>query len=440
MFTRLVRRQLIAFAIVAAVVTTYSLVKYVQFGRMLDLGNIHVAAEMPVAGGLYQNAIVTYNGVQVGLVHDVQPTTTGVRANLRIDNTTKIPANLTAYVRSTSPVGEQYIDLRPKGPGGPLLAEGSIIPSNEVVLPVPTDELINQVNALVQTLPQKSLNVTLDELDSAFNRSGPALGDLLTSAQRFVITAQDNLTPTLGLVDVLGPFLGTQISVAPQIQSIFSTLVPFTGQLDRSDEKFRSILKKMPGFTDQISGISDDLEDPLPMFMANLAADGEVLRVYLPHVRQALVLGPPTVAMLQSIFVDSDPSGFAKLDFTSSVNSPPYCKQGYLEKRDDTNFQGVPPPPKGDTFCQAPHDSPQVVAGARNAPCPNSAVRSAYAIDCGFDFTNPAQPASSRVTPYDPSSGRFIDPMGNFFQLGNDSTGDNPPTDSRSFLLRPLGL
>jgi hypothetical protein len=177
------------------------------------------------------------------------------------------------------------------------------------------------------------------------------------------------------------------------------------------------------------------------MFMANLTADAEVLKVYLPHVRQALILGPPTIAALQSIFVDSNPSGLGKLDLVPSVNSPQYCKQGFVAKRDDTNFQGPYSPPKGDTFCRAPHNSPEVVAGARNAPCPNSRVRSAYAIDCGFDFTQPVRSARSRVTPYDPGSGRFIGPLGNFFQLGNDSTtADTPPPDTRAFLLRPLGL
>src|SRR5215469_10881056 len=139
----------------------YAMFQYVGLGPILGVGQYRVAVNMPAAGGLYANAAVTERGVTVGKVDDLHLTGHGVVADLSIDNGVKIPSALAAKVANTSAVGEQYLELTPKAGGGPYLAAGDVIPAREVSLPLSTDTLLADLNALLHSVPQQQLTVTV---------------------------------------------------------------------------------------------------------------------------------------------------------------------------------------------------------------------------------------------------------------------------------------
>ena len=126
MLSRLVRVQLIVFAIASIVGVAVMVVGYVQAPTLLGVGRITVTLELPAAGGLYRFSNVTYRGVEVGKVIDVRAVDgRRVEATLSLAESPRIPAKLVARVRSVSAVGEQYVDLQPPREGPPYLQDGS---------------------------------------------------------------------------------------------------------------------------------------------------------------------------------------------------------------------------------------------------------------------------------------------------------------------------
>jgi phospholipid/cholesterol/gamma-HCH transport system substrate-binding protein len=114
MLTRLVRRQLVAFAAVTIVVLAILMLNYVKLPAVLGFGRYEVTANLPEAGGLYPRANVTYRGHEVGVVTSVDLRGGGgVVARLQIDDGVKIPRSAQVQVRSVSALGEQYLDLVP---------------------------------------------------------------------------------------------------------------------------------------------------------------------------------------------------------------------------------------------------------------------------------------------------------------------------------------
>ena len=71
MRSRLVRIQLVAFAIVAMLGLLYVGAKYVRLDNLLGFGEYDVNAEFKDSGGIFTNAEVTYRGVPVGRVGDL---------------------------------------------------------------------------------------------------------------------------------------------------------------------------------------------------------------------------------------------------------------------------------------------------------------------------------------------------------------------------------
>ena len=58
---------------------------------------------------------MTYRGITIGKVTDVEPTEKGAEATMSIDTQYKIPLDASANVHSVSAVGEQYLDLVSEG-------------------------------------------------------------------------------------------------------------------------------------------------------------------------------------------------------------------------------------------------------------------------------------------------------------------------------------
>ena len=83
-----------------------------------------------------------------------------------------------------SAIGEQYVDLRPRTNSGPYLRNGSVIPMRDTTIPQAVAPMLDQVSALVKSLPKEKLSALLDESYKAFNGAGYDFGSLLDSATK----------------------------------------------------------------------------------------------------------------------------------------------------------------------------------------------------------------------------------------------------------------
>ena len=108
MIARRTKLQLLAFAVVAVLGMSYLGFKYVGLDRLVLGSGYDVGADFRDSGGIFVNAEVTYRGVAVGRVTDMQLVDDGVRVTLSIDpDADPIPADTEAMVATRSAVGEQ---------------------------------------------------------------------------------------------------------------------------------------------------------------------------------------------------------------------------------------------------------------------------------------------------------------------------------------------
>src|SRR5262249_53045549 len=155
MLRRSTRIQLVVFVLIGVLVMGYTAIRYANLGRLFSVrGYYGVQLELANAGGIFPQANVTYRGVSVGRVGAVRLTSTGVEADLNINNSAPpIPVDLQASVADLSAVGEQYVNLRPATSAGPYLTQGSVIPRRSTELPLPVTSLLTSVNQLATSVP-----------------------------------------------------------------------------------------------------------------------------------------------------------------------------------------------------------------------------------------------------------------------------------------------
>ncbi|MGQ4618642.1 MCE family protein [Nocardia sp. R7R-8] len=391
MKTRLIKGQLIVFAVLAVVSLVYGAVHYIGIQRISGFGTYTVTADFAEAGGIYESATVTYRGVEVGRVTGVGLRDGSVRVRMQLRHGWDIPAGASAAIKSTSAIGEQYVDLVPADNSGPYLNDGSHIPRSRTTVPIPTGEVLDKTQSLLAGVSTDSLRTTLDETYRAVNGAGPALASLIESSADFLDLAQADIGPTLALINDFEPILHTGNSIRTELKSSVHDLGSFTDQLVRSDAELRGVLGEGPPAANAVSRTLQNLSTPLPSLLADLQTVGQVLRVNVPQLRQILVVYPALAAAVDYSVVGGGfqtddnllaPAAALDVKLGNTLNPPP-CTEGYqaTQRRDPSDTRPAEVPP--DNYCKIAPDDPKVIRGARNTPCATDpSVRTADIANC----------------------------------------------------------
>lgn len=397
MLTRFVRNQLIIFTVASVLGIAAMTLVYMQLPTLLGIGRMTVTVELPRTGGLYRFSNVTYRGVQIGRVTDIKASRDGAVATLSLATSPKIPADLQASVLSVSAVGEQYVDLLPRTDSGPYLHNGSVITAGNTTVPQKVGPMLDQVSALLDTIPKEKLAKLLDESFKGLNGSGDELATLFDSSSALAKDFDATADRTRTLIEDGKPLLDGQAVSADALRTWARSLAGVTGQIAEDDQQLRGLLQNGPGAVDEASALLEQVKPTLPVLLANLTTVGQVGVTYHASLEQLLVLLPPYVASIQAVGLPrNNPTGFTQGDFTLTINDPPACSVGFLppsQWRSPTDLSDIDTP--DGLYCKLPQDSPIAVRGARNYPCMGQPGKRAPTVEiCESD--QPYMPLSMR--------------------------------------------
>jgi len=370
MLTRFVRAQLIIFAIVSVVGVAVMIFGYLQAPTLLGIGRITVRMELPSGGGLYRFANVTYRGVQIGKVTDVDLNRTGAFATLSLNTSPKVPADLMAEVHSLSAVGEQYVDLLPRNSNPPYLQDGAVIPLRMITIPQPVGPMLDKVSALMGSIPKGRLSALINESSKGLDDAGFDLGSLLDSSYTLTRDFHGAADQTKSLIDDSVPILDGAVESGDATRIWARSIAGVTGQLVDDDPQIRSLLTKGPGAFDEVSALLNQVKPTLPLLLANLTSLGKVAVTYHASLEQLLVLVPSFFRGIASTGPSNNATGLPIGAFRIGLGDPVACTAGYLppsQWRSPADTTTVDTP--DGLYCKLPQDSPIMVRGIRNLPC-----------------------------------------------------------------------
>lgn len=389
---RLPRRIWLQLAIMAAVTVIAGGVMafgFVNVPALLGIGRYNVTLQLPASGGLYPTSVVTYRGSEIGRVTSIDVTPDGVDAILELDSSTKIPSDVSAAVDSRSAVGEQFVELSPKGGDDTArpLGDGDVIPVGRTQIPPDIGGLLDATNRALQAIPQDNLKTVVDEADKAVAGLGPELSRIVdgsTSLAREAAKNQDSITQ---LIDQSPPVLNSQVQTADSIATWADRMASITGQFKAQDAAFADLLNIGGPALDEGTAVFDRVAPALPVLLANLVSLGEIAVTYRSDIEQLLVLFPQGTAVMSAIVAANantkqDYKG-VYLDFNLNINLPPPCNTGFLPVRQQRGFSDVdyPERPAGELYCRVPQDSDLNVRGVRNIPCEGNPAKRAPTVE-----------------------------------------------------------
>jgi len=408
MLSRFVRIQLVIFSIASIVGVLVMAFVYMQVPTLLGIGKITVTLELPSSGGLYRFANVTYRGVQVGKVTDMDVSRTAATATLRLDTSPKIPADLVAEVRSVSAIGEQYVELLPRTDSPPYLRDGSVIAMRDTKIPQQVSPMLDQVSVLLNSIPKGTLQTLIDESHRAFGGADYDLGSLIDSSSQLSGDLNGVADRSVTLVQDSRPLLDSQVQTTDALQLWARSLAGVTQQVVDDDAQVRTLLEQGPATADAVSQLFSQVKATLPILLANLTTFGKVGVTYHPSLEQVLVLLPPFVANVLSSAPENNPTGIPLGDFRIQLADPNPCTVGFLPPSQWRSPEDLTPVDTPDgLYCKLPQDAPIVVRGARNAPCMGVPGKRAPTVEICYS-DKPYQPLAMRQHtlgpyPFDPN-------------------------------------
>ena len=318
----MVRVQVLIFATVSLLGVAYVGVRYVGLGDRWFGGTYLVHADFSEAGGIFTNAAVTYRGVPVGRVGPVTLHGDGVRVALVLDEQVRVPADVRAVVAHRSAVGEQYVDLRPNTDTGPYLTDGAVIARERTGTPLPLENLLSDLDALVASVGVENLSVVIDQLGVAFEGNEDALRRLLDANSALLAEAERRLPETLALIRDGRTVLQTQAASADAIRSWAASLAEFADALRTADPDLRRLLAEGPGAATELMRLLRGLDPTIGTLVGNLVAINDIAVRRLPGIEQILVTYP---VALSGGFTVVPGDGTAHLGLVLNANDPPAC-------------------------------------------------------------------------------------------------------------------
>jgi phospholipid/cholesterol/gamma-HCH transport system substrate-binding protein len=373
MLTRYIKRQLIVFSVITAVALLVLGWYYLRIPTLAGIGQYTLKAELPASGGLYSTANVTYRGITIGKVTDVEPTDRGAEATMSIGSHYKIPADVSANVHSVSAVGEQYLDLVSTGKKpGLFLADNQTIPlSNGNTVPSEIGPALDTANRGLEVLPKDKIGPLLNETAQAVGGLGPALQRLVDATQAIAGDFKTNIRDVDDIIENSAPILDSQADSSSAIERWAHKLNVLGAQAAREDPHLKSAVSQAAPTADDLNAVFSDLRESLPQTLSNLAVVIEMLKRYHPGVEQVLVLVPQLGSIVQTISAPFEKEHTAVLDLGPLGMYPPPCLTGYpsaalWRSPADTSLAPLP----DGAYCKIPQETPaNVVRGARNIPC-----------------------------------------------------------------------
>ncbi len=277
-----------------------------------DLGDhpYTVTIKFADVSDLVPQSLVKVDDVSVGSVQSISldPATWDAVVVAAVNGDVRLPANATASVRTTSLLGEKFVQLAPPASGATgRLGQGAVIPVSASGRAVEVEEVLGALSMLLNGGGVGQLKTISTELNNALKGNEPEIRSLLANLNTLVSGLDSKKGEITRALDGLNRLSATLNANRGEITDALRDLPPALAELERQRHDLVDLLQSL----DRLSGVATDVvhrsrEDTLADLralrptLAKLAQSGQDL----PDSLQILGSFPFTDAAQQAIAGD----------------------------------------------------------------------------------------------------------------------------------------
>lgn len=275
-----------------------------------DLGDkpYGVTVEFADVVDLVPQSLVKVADVSVGSVRSVtlDPQTWHAMVTVDINGDVKLPANAVARVRTTSLLGEKFVQLAAPDTGATgTLADGATIPIDRSGRAVEVEEVFGALSMLLDGGGVGNIKTIATELNKALKGNEPEIRSLLTNLDTLVGALDKRKGDITRAIDGINRLAITLNDGRPKLENALDNLAPGIKELASQREQLVDMLQSL----DRLSGVATNV---INRSRDDLLAD---LRSLTPTLQKLAESGqnlPNSLEVLASPpFTDAATDGFA---------------------------------------------------------------------------------------------------------------------------------
>lgn len=261
-----------------------------------------VQIEFPDVVDLVPQSLVRVGDVPVGSVESisVEPKSWNALVTVLVNRDVKLPSNAAAKVRTTSLLGEKFVELSsPENPAPGTLAESGRIGLQNSGRAAEVEEVLGALSMLLNGGGVAQIKTISTELNKALSGREPQVRELLDNVNQLVGALDSRKEDINRALDGLNRLSATLVARRPSIENALQNLSPGLRELEAQRTQLVNMLRAL----DRLSGVATDVVN---RSREDVLADLENLRPILRNLADSGQDLPNSLQLLLTIpFTDT---------------------------------------------------------------------------------------------------------------------------------------
>jgi phospholipid/cholesterol/gamma-HCH transport system substrate-binding protein len=300
------KRRIAALALVASLVGTGCS----AIGITAACDGTEIIGMFEQVGDLVENANVQSSDVEIGTVSTIELDGWEARVTMCIDEGEQIPEDTELVVRTTSLLGEKFVDIQSQTQGPPYLEDGAIVGVENTSKATELEEVFAQLAGILGTGNLEQINRFTTAQANILRDRGPQLRNVLSRLRRFTDVLNRRRIDIADSIDSLDSVAQTVVGDSATLERFLQSFAGSSQVLEDQKEELQRLLVALDRFTivsvqllnSTEQGLDQQFRDLRPVLRTAVANSG--------NLRKSL----QTLATFTEWFPETMPGDYLQLD------------------------------------------------------------------------------------------------------------------------------
>jgi phospholipid/cholesterol/gamma-HCH transport system substrate-binding protein len=297
-------------------------------------GRTHVVGYFDNANNVFVGDAVMILGVTVGRIDKIEPQPDRVKISFWYDDKYKVPADAKAVVLSPNLVTIRALQLTPAYTGGPVMANGTVLPLARTAVPMEWDDLRAQLEKLTEIL-QPTQPGGVSTLGSFVNTAAGNLRGQGQDIRQAVVKLSQAVS---ALADHSGDLYGTFKNLAALVSALHDSgsllrqlnqnLAAVSELLANDPNEVGAVLTADNEVATKATAFLDDNRETLGVTSDKVAELSKAVLESIDDIKQALHIGPNVFQNVLNIYQPSQSAYTGALALQNFANTIQFLCSG----------------------------------------------------------------------------------------------------------------
>lgn len=285
-----------------------------------------VVAYFDNSNGVFAGDDVRIRGVPVGKILAIEPQPLRSKISFWIERKYKVPAAAKAAILSPQLVTGRAIQLTPPYAGGPVLADGAIIPQDRTAVPVEWDDLRAQLQRLTELLKPaqpggvSTLGALINTAADNLRGQGPTIRDTIIKLSQAVSALGDHSKDIFSTLKNLSTLVTALHDSADLLEQLNHNLAAVSSVLADDPTKVARAAEDLNAVVGDVQGFAAENREAIGTASDKLTSITKVLVESLGEIKQTLHISPTVLQNFNNIFEPANGALTGALAGTNMAN------------------------------------------------------------------------------------------------------------------------